>query len=432
MLEESEQPCYLTPWDLSVLSTDYIQRGLLFTKPRDISIKTIIDQLKHSLSFTLTHFFPLSGRLVTKKNLDPPSYYVYIDCKDGPGAEFAHAEADLTTSDILLPIDVPPFVELLFALGRPINYDGHDLPLFAVQVTELIDGIFIGCSFNHAVGDGISFWNFLNTWSEVSRTTGHNIPCISCPPITKRWFVNNQNQIINLPYTHHNEFIERYVAAPFKERMFHFSSQSMAQLKAKANAESNTTKVSSFQALAGLVWRSVTRARGLLADQKTTCWVATNDRSRLDPPLSENYFGNCILALHLTPTAGELLSNNLGWSAMLLHRAVVDHDKVKVRAIIEALTKTPHIFQFGASVNPFSVSFGSSPRFNVYTNDFGWGKPIAVRCGHGNKYDGKVSSYPGREGGGSVDLEICLFSDTMNALELDEEFMNAVTPCPTG
>uniref|UniRef100_A0A803R953 BAHD acyltransferase n=2 Tax=Cannabis sativa TaxID=3483 RepID=A0A803R953_CANSA len=73
--------------------------------------------------------------------------------------------------------------------------------------------------------------------------------------------------------------------------------------------------------------------------------------------------------------------------------------------------------------DPFTVMMGSSPRFNKYGCEFGMGKAIAVRSGYANKFDGKVSCYPGRDGGGSIDLEICLKPEFMCALESDEEFM---------
>ena len=51
----------------------------------------------------------------------------------------------------------------------------------------------------------------------------------------------------------------------------------------------------------------------------------------------------------------------------------------------------------------YSVTMASSPRLNVYGSEFGMGIAVALRCGNANKFDGKVSSYPGREGGGSID-----------------------------
>ncbi|XP_050116978.1 uncharacterized protein LOC126594762 [Malus sylvestris] len=53
--------------------------------------------------------------------------------------------------------------------------------------------------------------------------------------------------------------------------MFHFSAESLAKLKAKANAESGTTKISSFQSLSALLWRSITRAHCQPPNQGTSC-----------------------------------------------------------------------------------------------------------------------------------------------------------------
>ncbi|XP_042493437.1 uncharacterized acetyltransferase At3g50280-like [Macadamia integrifolia] len=425
--EESKQPFHLNPWEISLLNGHYIQKGLLFPKPKDPpSITTIINQLKDSLSRTLVHFFPLTGHLITHKQDNPPSYSISLDCnKNNPEVEFVHAFADLTMADILSPIHVPLIVRSFFLQGEALSHDGHILPLLAVQVTELVDGIFIACSFNHVLGDGTSFWNFFNSWAEICK---HNQ--ISHPPVLTRWFLDGHSPVINLPYSHHNEFIDRFQPpVELRDRFFHFSPQSIARLKAKANAESNTSTISSFQALSALVWRSVTRARlHLQSHQKTSCSFSTNNRSRLNPPLSPDYFGSCVQPVMATTTVGELLSHGIGWGALLLHEAVKGHTENKVREWLEMWMKSPKIYQLSKLFDPCGVFIGSSPRFEMYGCDFGWGKAEAVRSGIDNKCDGRVISYPGRHGGGSVDLEVSLMPESMTALELDPEFMDAVTP----
>jgi len=42
-------------------------------------IENLLMKLKHSLSHALFLFYPLSGRLVTHKTEDPPSYTIFID-----------------------------------------------------------------------------------------------------------------------------------------------------------------------------------------------------------------------------------------------------------------------------------------------------------------------------------------------------------------
>lgn len=48
----------------------------------------------------------------------------------------------------------------------------------------------------------------------------------------------------------------------------------------------------------------------------------------------------------------------------------------------------------------------------------------------GSKYDGRVSLFPGREGGGSIDVEVALVPEHMAALELDDEFCTSMMPEP--
>ncbi|XP_047161204.1 uncharacterized acetyltransferase At3g50280-like [Vigna umbellata] len=434
--QESNQICHLTPWDIAMLSAHYIQKGLLYKKPatlvdeRDF-IENLLEKLKHSLSLTLSHFYPLCGRLVTHKTKNPPFYTVFVDCTSNSGARFIHATLDMTISDILSPVDVPPIVQSLFDHDRALNHDGHTMPLLSIQVTELVDGVFIGCSMNHSLGDGTAYWNFFNAWSEIFRAQAqgheHDAP-ISHPPIHNRWFPNDCVPPIDLPFKHHNEFISRYEAPMMRERIFHFSAESIAKLKAKANSECNTTKISSFQSLSALVWRCITRARSLARDQKTSCKLSTNNRTRMDPPLAKEYFGNSIHTLNAgTATSGELLENGLGWAAWKLHMAVINHNDRVVLGWVREWLKCPLIYQLGRYFDPYCVMMGSSPRFNMYGNEFGMGKTVAVRSGYANKFDGKVTSYPGHEGGGSVDLEVCLSPSVMTALESDQEFMDSVS-----
>ena len=124
---------------------------------------------------------------------------------------------------------------------------------------------------------------------------------------------------------------------------------------------------------------------------------------------------------------GELLVKNLGWAASLLQHAVVEHSNEKVLSAMKGLTESPFVFQMGAFVDPYIVHVGSSPRFEMYGSEFGMGKALAVLSGYANKFDGKLSAFPGREGGGSPDLELCLLPDYMHALKSDEEFMEAVS-----
>jgi Transferase family len=108
-----------------------------------------------------------------------------------------------------------------------------------VQVTELTDGMFVGCVFNHAIGDGTSFWMFFNAWAEIARckAAGKEV-VLSQPPVHDKWFIGGYGDPpIKLSYSSPDEFVVRFTPPPLRERMFHFSIESLAKLKARANQE---------------------------------------------------------------------------------------------------------------------------------------------------------------------------------------------------
>nr|KYP42254.1 putative acetyltransferase At3g50280 family [Cajanus cajan] len=429
--KESNHLCNLTPWDIAMLSMNYIQKGLLFKKPDQHDfIENLLDRLKQSLSLTLLHFYPLSGRLVTQKSEDPSTYSIFLDCNNNYGARFLYATLDMTISNILSPVDVPPIVESFFDLHKAVNHDGHTMPLLSIQVTELVDGVFIGCSMNHVIGDGTSYWNFFNTWSHIFQAQAqgdeYDVPILR-QPIHNRWFPNDCSPPINLPFKQEDEFISRFEAPLLRERIFHFSAESIAKLKARANSEAKSSEISSFQTLSAHVWRCVTRARHMADDEITSCKLAINNRSRMEPALSRDYFGNAVGVVSAESTAGELMEHDLGWAAWKVHKAVANHSDRAVRNMLKEWLQCPVVYQLGVHFDSSGVTVSSSPRFDMYGNEFGMGKAVAVLSGYANEFDGNVTAYPGFEGGGSIDFEVSLAPHVMIALESNEEFMEAVS-----
>nr|XP_043639174.1 protein ENHANCED PSEUDOMONAS SUSCEPTIBILITY 1-like [Erigeron canadensis] len=430
---EKKQPIHCTPFELAYLNNNYSQVGLLFAKPssledQNFSITAFLDYLKNSLSATLTHFYPLAGRLATQKQDNPPSYVIYIDPENSPGVKFIYAKANATISDVLKPAYVPLIVESFFDLDRAINHDGHTLPLVSIKVTELDDGIFIGNSMNHVIADGTSFWHFMTSWSEIFKSKNQGACVLSRYPVFKRQALYKEyDPIVSLPFTHHDQFIERYEHPQvLKDRYFHFSSASIARLKKKANTECNSQKISSLQAVSALLWRCVTRVRRLPADGNTVCTLPVNNRRRVNPPLSDDYFGSPIQTVQATTTVEDLMAHGLGWAAFKLHEAVTSDDDVAVRKWVDSWFKNPVVPKNSSLMFSNMLQIGGSPRFDTYGCDFGLGKAIAVRSGHANKADGRVAMYPVREGDGSMDVKVCLLPKTMKDLECDKEFICAL------
>ncbi|KAK5784898.1 hypothetical protein PVK06_039439 [Gossypium arboreum] len=135
-----------------------------------------------------------SSRLAITQHEDD-TISLFINCNNAR-ASFTHAVADgVTISDIIKPIYVPTIIHSFFPLNELTNFEGTRNPVLGIQVTDLIDGIFIGCTNNHVVVDGTSFWHFLNSWSEISKGLIH----LSKPLVFQCWFPDDTIIPIRIP-----------------------------------------------------------------------------------------------------------------------------------------------------------------------------------------------------------------------------------------
>ncbi|KAJ1266818.1 hypothetical protein BS78_07G007800 [Paspalum vaginatum] len=436
---------HLTPWDLRMIAVDYIQKGLLLPKPPTGGGAQLLDGLASSLARALARFYPLAGRLAvaeatTTSPAGPPGIVVSLVC-NGEGAEFVHAVAEeLTVSDIAAPVYIPPVVWSLFPLNGVLGADAalDSRPLLAAQVTELADGVFVAVSMNHAVADGTTFWHLFNTWSEISRRSisgGESFELSSPAPALERWFLEGSPVPITLPIAKLEDVVRRPAYPPVQECFFHFSAESVRRLKAQANAEMSgttspaTTTISSLQSLLAHLWIASCRARDLADDQETTHGLLVGCRARVRGIPAE-YMGNTVTRAVAWAPAGDVRRRGLGWAAWLLNRAAATFDEARVREELAAWARSPGFVRVKlppADAVATALVTGSSPRFDVYGNVFGWGRPLGVRSGAGNKMDGKVTVYEGSDGAGGMALEVCLEPAALARLVADEEFMEAVS-----
>lgn len=173
--------------------------------------------------------------------------------------------------------------------------------------------------------------------------------------------------------------------APTQERVFHFTKDSITKLKAKANGEVGTGRISSLQALLSHVCQSVSRVKHLDPEREVNFKLSIGCRPRFQS-LPEEYFGVAIQTASVTLSAKQLAEHGLGETAWKMNRMIDAYTEEKLREISESWSRSPKLITLSAVMgNVLLIS--SSPRFNVYGPDFGWGKPIAVRSGPANKTD---------------------------------------------
>ncbi|AES87199.1 putative shikimate O-hydroxycinnamoyltransferase [Medicago truncatula] len=420
--KSSNQTIDLTPWDLRFLLGTTNPKGLLYHHPVEANQ---IQRLRHSLSSALAFFQPLSGRLkITEHNDNTVSCSVICN---NAGVLFIHAAAENTcVADILEPTYVPPIVDSFFALTGVESYEGTSKPLLAVQVTELVDGIFIGCSFNHVVVDGESVWHFINSWAEISRSCCHHQ--ISKPPTLERWFPNGVQQPIRFPFVYGDELSfssSNEEKLCLSNRIFHFTKEKIVQLKSKINDEIGTIKISSLQVLLTHLWCSVMRSIKFDPQEEVFNIVVIGVRPRLVPPLPEYYFGNALISCMVKMKVGELVEEGgLCKGACEMNKLIVSHTDEKLKNHYESWLRNPSFARYPNMAKNNFIAISSSPWFDVYGNDFGWGKPVAVRSGY--KGNGLITVFAGIEEG-SIDLQVCLSHEILEAMGNDPQFMDVAS-----
>ncbi|EOA13377.1 hypothetical protein CARUB_v10026415mg [Capsella rubella] len=408
---------HLTPWDLARLRFGYLQRGLLFPKP-DPKIDIIVSRLQASLSVALDGFYPLAGRLVKVKNEDDTVSF-FISC-DGSGVEFVHAVAkDIQLSDVLkLSGSVPGFFSSFFPATGIKNYHGVSRSLLMVQVTEMKDGIFIGFGYNSTVADASSIWRFINAWSEIcfkdsgSETLQRHLQL-------KGWFFDGIDYPIHIPdpETKPTSFV---TSTNLQEKMFHVTKDNALKLEAEANGEADQ-KISSIQAVLAHIWCSMVEHSGMSREEETHYRLPINMRQRLNPPLGEECFGNVSQTGIATVTVGELLDQGLGWAATQINKMELSQTDEKAKESAENWVKNVKI---PVSVGSKDLVVTNSHRFDMYCNDFGWGKPIAARAGP-PYLNGRLVVFQGIDQE-SIDFQACLQPHVVDKLLNDVGFKEYV------
>ncbi|KAL1531403.1 BAHD acyltransferase DCR-like [Salvia divinorum] len=404
--------CQLVTFDLPYLAFYYNQKLLLYKGSDDGG--AALEKLKDGLAVVLEEFHQLAGKL--EKDEDGVFKVVYDD--DMEGVEVAEAAAEaVDVAELTAEEGFSRFMELLPYNGV-LNLEGLQRPLLAVQITKLKDGLAMGLAFNHAILDGTSTWNFMSSWASICN----GATSVPVPPFLDRTKARNTRVKLDLsqPSDAPEHANSASNAPALRGKVFKFSASAIDRIKTKVNGASKP--FSTFQSLSAHVWQAVTRARELGPTDYSVFTVFADCRKRVDPPMPESYFGNLIQAIFTVTRAGLILSSPTEFGAGLIRGAIESHNAEAIAKRNEEWESKPVIFGYkDAGVN--CVAVGSSPRFQVYGVDFGWGSPESVRSGLNNRFDGMVYLYPGKSGGGSIDVEISLEAKTMEKLEKDNDFL---------
>uniref|UniRef100_A0A1D1XLU7 Omega-hydroxypalmitate O-feruloyl transferase n=1 Tax=Anthurium amnicola TaxID=1678845 RepID=A0A1D1XLU7_9ARAE len=222
--------------------------------------------------------------------------------------------------------------------------------------------------------DGTSTTEFMNSWGETAR----GLP-LSVPPFLDRTILRARVPP-KIEYLH-QELTEiedvSDMASLYEEeyilRSFCFDSERLERVKVEATEGGVLGGgCTTFEALAGFVWRARTRALRMRPHQQTRLLCAVNVRRRLHPPLPVGFFGNGVVVAHRLCPAGELLEKPLSFAVGMVQEAVGAVTSGYVRSVLDYIEAT-------RGEEPSFVAshmITSWSRLPFYAADFGWGEPL--------------------------------------------------------
>nr|ABI48360.1 putative alcohol acyltransferase 1 [Lavandula angustifolia] len=398
--------------------------------------------LKEALSRALVDFYPYAGRLkLNKENR------LEIEC-NGEGILLVEAECSGALDELG---DFTPRPELNLIPKVDYSKGMSTYPLMLFQITRFkCGGVALGVANEHHLSDGVAALHFINTWAHYSR----GVPAPSPPPHFDRTALSARNppqpQFSHAEYQPPPTLENPLPATDIAHSKFKLTRAQLNSLKAKcaagdsdghtngtangksdangtadgksdangtANGKSAAKRYSTFEVLAGHIWRSVCTARGLPAEQETKLHIPFDGRSRLNLP--PGYFGNAIFFATPIATCGEIESNSLSYAVRRVGDGIARLDEEYLKSSLDFLELQPDISKLAQGAHSFRcpnlwvISWVWLP---IYEPDFGWGK--AVHMGPwAAPFEGKSYLLPNPENDGSLFVSITLHKQHMERFQ---------------
>ncbi|XP_019155482.1 PREDICTED: vinorine synthase-like [Ipomoea nil] len=332
-----------------------------------------IDELKKSLSKTLSLMYPLAGRAKEDR--------ITVECND-EGVEFIVADVAENMSSLLENFEIGKIKQLTpsakFYEPQPVGK-----VLLAIQVNRFrCGGIAIGFFVSHAILDGSSLAKFMETWASFNR---------GCAVINGSGFISDHSTILFPPLTDTSalERSVRMAAAAVEQeeknmvvKRFVIPATAIAQLKEEITVTGSVQRPSRTEALTALVWAAVINAN---PTQTVTLSCMVNLRGRMEPPLPPNCLGS--LTYGATVNCEEAKDGGTVVTAPQLVQRIRD----ALRAVDDGAARKVYgedgllraVFAGGDEIllkkDSCSTLYTSSLcRMPYYEVDFGWGKPRLV------------------------------------------------------
>ncbi|KAK7394401.1 hypothetical protein VNO78_14929 [Psophocarpus tetragonolobus] len=398
----------LTFLDVLWLRFHPVERMFLYTLPRpesepSIFFSNVIPKLKRSLSDALQHFPPLAGKVVWPK--ESPNPIVQYTPGDAVSVLLAESHAPFN----LVLDNSPHQASLSRSFVPPLSSSDSHASVLSLQITLFPNsGFSIGITTHHAILDGKSSSLFVKAWSFLCKSSLHQLSP-SLPPNLLPFFdrslikpptelvLNFTNSFTHILTPSENPHGRCLKLLPFPPRLedqlratFLLTRQDLDKLRKRVlskwdvqNGSESTVSsipptVSSFVLTCAYVLVCIAKAfEGFEGGKHKFAFGFSMDcRARLNPPIPDNYFGNCVWGGLIDCKPLDFIKEE---GFVVVAKSIHGNIKEKLaKGIFHGAEGAYSRFESLAKERIETVGTAGSNRFGVYENDFGWGKPAKV------------------------------------------------------
>ncbi|XP_069146375.1 phenolic glucoside malonyltransferase 1 isoform X1 [Solanum lycopersicum] len=324
-------------------------------------VQNIIPTLKHSLSLTLKHYTPLVGNIACPLNSSGYPELCYVT---GDSVSDTFTETDMD------------FNHLIDFIGLEVNKKRK------AQVLEsLFDYL------RSVIKDPYKQGTII--WDEMKQNMPEIGDIIVIPPLdrVRGTFIMERNNIVKLK----NLILSR---------------------------RPNLSYVTSFTITCAYIWTCLIKSKFAIEDEMIDEDVmeifgcVADCRSRLNPPLPQSYFGNCLVTIASKASRVELV----GKEGFITAVEVIGEAIKSQMKDVELILNCSWYREFCGINMKHTLSVSGSPKFNLYEVDFGWGRPEKIEIISIDNSSGismSISKY--KDSHGDLEVGLSLPKTRMNA-----------------
>ncbi|KAL1543663.1 stemmadenine O-acetyltransferase-like [Salvia divinorum] len=371
----SPTPNHKKTYNLSLLDQIvppiYVPLVLYFPNPQNLS--QITPQLHHSLSATLSLFYPLAGRLNDSLS---------IACND-EGILFVVTKFDYSLSDFLRN---PDAAASRCHIPTPLTWaePGPGSPVAMAQLSHFAcGGVAIGVLVLHKVADGVAIGAFIKSWARATAALATAQPDYAAETL----FPHSESMQRE---EHLFSAMKRYFGfGKTAMRRYVFGAESISRLRARLS-EPETPRPTRVETVSAFLWQCFMTASAAAGGGGVSLVThGVNMRRKSEPPLSENSFGNHVWLVAASSENGEA-DRDLKTLFSKVREAIGKVDVEFVERMKGDVGFAGYCTNLEDSLSAFPekadyLAISSWCNFGIYGADFGWGRPVWItKCDGGS------------------------------------------------